>query len=280
MPRKRTQDQLAMQNAAKTLLANIRFASIDGPIKTVTVTSSRPNGGKTTVACNLATAAATSGRHVLLVECDMRHRSVAAVLGARGSAGLYGVLSGRVALDDAVTPTKEKNLHFLDVEPGIPNPPDVIASKRFRKLVQTLRGEYDFVIFDTPPVGGFVDAAELAALTDGTLFVVRENFTRREVAKEALDQLRKAGANVIGSVMNCCELTSGGYYDYYRENSPELPEEPFEELPREGHVKPMSVPRVDGARGAGVADASRFETIGTASPVSSATASTNPYVRR
>lgn len=215
MPRKKGSDKSAMQNAAKTLLANIRFASIDSPIKTVTVTSSRPNEGKTTVAAALANAAATGGRHVALVECDMRQRSMAAQIDVRGAHGLYAVASGKVSLDDAMTPTHQKNLDFLDVEPGIPNPPDVIASKRFRKLVRDLRADYDLVIFDTPPVGGFVDAAELATLTDGTLFVVRENFVKREVAADAIEQLRKAGANVLGSVLNCCELSSSGYYDYY-----------------------------------------------------------------
>lgn len=252
MVRKKVSDKLAMENATKTLLANIRFTSIDNPIKTITITSSRSNEGKTTVACNLATAAATSGRHVVLVECDMRHRSIANAIGIHGARGLYSVLSGRVSLDDAVTPTKEKNLDFLDVEPGIPNPPDVIASKRFRKLVKDLREDYDLAIFDTPPVGGFVDAAELAALTDGTLFVVRENFTRRDVAQDALGQLRKAGANVLGSVLNCYELTSSGYYDYYyRESEAETSSEQFDELPGERHGHRLGSPASE-ARGEGI----------------------------
>lgn len=241
MPRRKGSDIQAMQNAAKTLLANIRFAAIDKPIKTLTITSTRPNEGKTFVACALAEAASTSGRHVLIVECDMRHRSVGGELDIHGTHGLYSVLSGHHKLEDVIVPTRQKNLDFLDVEPGIPNPPDVISSKRFHKLVRDLRQDYDLVIFDTPPVGAFVDAAYLSALTDGCIFVIRENFTKREVAVDALDQLRKAGANVLGSVLNGCEDTSTGYYEYYyreRETpTSSVVEEPLEELPREGHVR-------------------------------------------
>ena len=79
--KKKTGDTLAFNNAAKTLLANIRFASVDTPIKSITVTSSIPNEGKSTIAFNLAQAIATSGKSVLLVECDMRHRTLANMLG-------------------------------------------------------------------------------------------------------------------------------------------------------------------------------------------------------
>lgn len=66
-------------NASKTLLANIRFMSVDHPIKTIVITSSVPNEGKTFIASNLASAIATSGKGVLLVECDMRRCSLYAI---------------------------------------------------------------------------------------------------------------------------------------------------------------------------------------------------------
>ena len=72
MAKAKNTDKLVVQNAAKTLLANIRFASVDDPIRTITVTSSIPNEGKSTVSINLAQAIATSGKSVLLVEADMR----------------------------------------------------------------------------------------------------------------------------------------------------------------------------------------------------------------
>ena len=131
-------DKLVVQNAAKTLLANIRFASVDNPIRTLVITSSVPNEGKTTVAVNLAQAIATSGKRVLLVECDMRRRSVADMIGAHAKAGLYAVLSDQVRWENAVVATGQQNMDFLDAEPHIPNPADIISSKRFARLVQIL----------------------------------------------------------------------------------------------------------------------------------------------
>ena len=207
MAKAKNTDKLVVQNAAKTLLANIRFASVDDPIRTITVTSSIPNEGKSTVSINLAQAIATSGKSVLLVEADMRRRSLSDMLGVRSRGGLYAVLSEQISIDQAIVETGQKNFYFLDAEPHIPNPADIIVSHRFAK----------YVIFDAPPVGTFIDAAEIASLTDGTLFVVREDFTKREEALNAIGQLKKSEkVKLIGTVMNYCETeTSEYYYSYY-----------------------------------------------------------------
>lgn len=217
MPRsKATADRLVVQNAAKTLLANIRFASLDDPIRVITVTSTTPNEGKSTVALNLAQAIATSGKRVVLVECDMRRRSMADMIGVHSRGGLYAVLSEQMRLEDAVIETSQKNLFFLDSEPHIPNPADIIASRRFANLVKALKSAFQYVIFDTPPVGTFIDAAEVGHLSDGLLFVIRENFTKRTEIAAAVDQLKKAEVNIIGTVMNYCETeVSEYYYSYY-----------------------------------------------------------------
>lgn len=209
-------DKLVVQNAAKTLLANIRFASVDDPIRVITITSSTPNEGKSTVALNLAQAIATSGKSVVLVECDMRRRSMGQMIGVRSRGGLYAVLSEQMKLEEAVVETSQKNLYFLDSEPHIPNPADIIASRRFKRLVERLSASFQYVIFDTPPVGTFIDAAEVGQLSDGVLFVVRENFAKRTEVTAAFDQLRRAEVHVIGAVMNYCETeTSEYYYSYY-----------------------------------------------------------------
>lgn len=207
-------DWTVAQNAAKTLFANIRFASIDDPIKALAITSSVPNEGKTTVAVNLAQAIATSGATVLLVETDMRRRSLGSVMHTRSRAGVYAVLSGQMKLKDAVIAMHPRGLYFLDAEPHIPNPADLIASNRFKSLVQLCKQQYDYVIFDTPPVGAFVDAAVLSTLVDGVVMVVREDFVRREELQDAYAQLEKAGANVIGIAMNDCKAEQHNYYYY------------------------------------------------------------------
>lgn len=244
-------DKLVVQNAAKTLLANIRFSSVDNPIRVITLTSSTPNEGKSTVALNLAQAIATSGKSVVLVECDMRRRSLADMIGARTRGGLYAVLSEQMTIEEAVVETSQKNLYFLDSEPHSPNPADIIASKRFRRLVEALRETFQYVIFDTPPVGTFVDAAEVGHLSDGVLFVVRENFAKRAEVQAAFDQLRRAEVNVIGAVMNYCEAeTSEYYYSYYTKDG--------KKVRKSDDVQ--AAPQGKGTQGAssGLASASRF----------------------
>ena len=147
--------------------------------------------------------------------------------------------------------TSQKNLYFLDSEPHIPNPADIIASKRFRRLVEALRETFQYVIFDTPPVGTFVDAAEVGHLSDGVLFVVRENFAKRAEVQAAFDQLRRAEVNVIGAVMNYCEAeTSEYYYSYYTKDG--------KKVRKSDDVQ--AAPQGKGTQGAssGLASASRF----------------------
>lgn len=208
-------DQIHMQNAVKTLAANIRFASVDDPIRSIVVTSSVPNEGKTTVAISLAEAIASGGNSVLLVECDMRRRSIANSLGIHARSGIYSVLCGQVQLADAVVAGSVRGMYFLDSEPQIPNPDVLLNSKRFRKLVSTAEESFDYVIFDTPPLSAFVDAAVLSTVADGTLLVAGQNVVRRDELTASYAQLEKAGANVLGAVMNLCKSEKSEYYTEY-----------------------------------------------------------------
>ncbi|MCL2807820.1 MAG: polysaccharide biosynthesis tyrosine autokinase [Coriobacteriia bacterium] len=214
--RRSSTGKLEVQNAARTLFANIGFMSPDEPIKTIAVTSSVPNEGKTFVAISLATAIATSGKRVLIVEADMRRRTLAARMNVHPKAGAYALLSKTASISDAVTQTSVPNLYLLDVEPQIPNPVDVLSSNRFKQLVEHLKANLDYVIFDTPPVGTFVDAAILSTLVDGTIMVVKTESTRRSELLEAYDQLKKADARILGVCANFCNTkTSEYYYAYY-----------------------------------------------------------------
>lgn len=214
MAKRNDKQQRLVNDAAKSLLANIRFMSIDNPIRSIVITSTIPNEGKSFVAINLAQAIASSGKTCLIVEADLRKRTLAAAMGIHPEHGIYTVLSGSDLKDVAVA-TPQRNLYFLDAEPQIPNPPDLLASRRYIRFLQTAVSSFDYVVIDTPPVGTFVDAAVIANHTDATFLVVRENFTKKELVKSAYDQLEKAGAKVAGVVMNACDTGSDDYYGYY-----------------------------------------------------------------
>ena len=205
----------AMRNAANTLHANIEFSGVDDPVRTVAITSSVPNEGKSTVALSLAIAAGTAGKNVLLLECDLRRRSLRATLGIHPQHGLHSVLMGNCALDDAAIETGFRGVKFLDAEPGIPNPEEILSSRRYASLLEQARDEYDLVVIDTPPIGAFADAAVVARQADGVALVVRENFTDKRDAQLAMSQLRASMARVLGVIMNCEESANAGHYGYY-----------------------------------------------------------------
>ena len=214
--KKKTASYAAAQEAIHTLMANIQFSSIDDPIRSVCITSSVPNEGKSTIAYELAMAFAKTGSRTLLIDCDLRRRSLADRIGVRTTSGIFSVLSGNVALSDAAVHTSTSMLDFLDNEPHIPNPQAILSSHRFEKFIKDASEQYKYVIVDTPPLGAFVDAAIVGRVVDGTVLVVRENHTKRNELTAAYDQLKKADVNVLGVCMNDCEVEATNYYsDYY-----------------------------------------------------------------
>lgn len=225
-------DRVYLQNAAKTLATNIRFASVDNPVHTIVITSSVPNEGKSTIAIELSKAMASGSKCVLLVECDMRRRSLASMVGVHARQGIYAVLSGQVSLEEAAVETSHRGLFFLDSEPHIPNPVDILSSRRFGNFIQNAREAFDYVIVDTPPLSAFVDASVISTVVDGTLLVVRQNFVKRDELVAAYQQLEKAKAHVIGAVMNYCDTEkSEYYYSYYTKGGKKAPTVSFDAPP-------------------------------------------------
>ena len=245
--KKAASNTLEIQNAVKTMLANIRFASVDNPMQSIVLTSAVPNEGKTTTTIELAKAIASAGNSVLLVEADMRRRSAASVLGVHAAHGAYAVMSHALSLREAVVSTGTPNFYFLDTEPNIPNPADLLSSRAYAKLLDDACNAYDYVLFDTPPVGAFVDAAILSRLVDGVILVVKIGGAKRDEILTAYDQLQKAEANVIGACATFCEGTgSEYYYAYYNKDNQRVdPEKEARRARKKGGsagTGPVSVP--------------------------------------
>jgi capsular exopolysaccharide synthesis family protein len=128
---------------------------------------------------------------------------------------MHAVLRGDVTIEETVVETDAKNLWFLDAEPGIPNPEEILSSQRFSELLDALRERYDFVILDTTPVGAFPDALLSSRVADGTIMVIREGMTDKRAAALAVEQLRNSGAHILGTAMNFQTKAGGGSYGYY-----------------------------------------------------------------
>lgn len=212
--------------AFRLLRANLRYFNVDQDVRSVLVTSAAPGDGKSTIAWNLATAAAGTGMRTLLIEADLRHPGLAIALGATGSAGLSSVLAGELAFEDALqeVPVPDKrngsasggrSLHILVSGPLPPNPTDLIESDQMRDLLKKAEQEYDFVVVDTPPTSVVSDAIPLVSQVGGVLVVGRLGKTGRGSMMQLRDQLANLDAPVLGVVVNAIGREGASYgYGY------------------------------------------------------------------
>lgn len=206
----------SLAEAYRTLRVNVEFAAVDAPARTLLVTSTAPGEGKTVTSANLAVAFAQAGSRVLLVDADLRKPGVHALFDLPNTHGLTTMLHGDTVEPAVLSqPTEETNLHILTTGPLPPNPAELLGSQRMQAVLELLRKSADLVIFDSPPLQAVTDAAVLSAFVDGTLLVVRAGRSRRGPVRKAREALARAGANVLGVVLNGTAvkeaLSYGGY---------------------------------------------------------------------
>jgi non-specific protein-tyrosine kinase len=206
----------SVAEAFRTLRTNIEFASVDAPIRSVLVTSSMSGEGKTVTAANLAVVFAQAGRRVLLVDADLRKPGIHLVFNLPNTYGLATLLHNDEATLDAIAQvTEQDNLRVLTTGPLPPNPAELLGSQRMRLILGRLKAAVDLVIFDSPPLQPVADSAILSSVVDGTLLIVDAGRSRRRVVHEARETLAKAGANVLGAVMNRVrDRARSGYENY------------------------------------------------------------------
>jgi capsular exopolysaccharide synthesis family protein len=219
-------------DAYHMLQANLKFLSSDHELRTVVVTSSVSNEGRSEVAANLAAAIAQVGRRVLLVDADMRRPAQHHIWDLMNVAGLSNVIVDQVALDAAVQQAMP-NLRVLTSGVMPPNPIALLDSKRMAALVATFARDYDFVIFDTPPMAGTADSAVLGKMADGTLMVVRPGVLDNASAISAKEFAKQSGQNILGMVINGVNVRhEPDSYFYYAGEHPET--QPTPEPPSRG----------------------------------------------
>lgn len=199
--------------AYRTLRTNLIFSSLSEPIHTLVVTSPAPEEGKSTALANIAVTMAQGGKKTILVDCDLRRPSQHTIWGVEQEPGLTTMMLE----DTARAPLREvgvENLRLLTSGPLPPNPADLLTSPRMDAVIERLKGEADFVLFDAPPVIAVTDAALLAAKLDGALLVIRAGHTRRDHAEQARDLLQRINVRIVGALLMDApvDIRMGGYY--------------------------------------------------------------------
>nr|WP_241724095.1 polysaccharide biosynthesis tyrosine autokinase [Dietzia sp. E1] len=204
--------------AFRRLRTNLQFLNVDNPPKVLVITSSVAVEGKSETALNLSLAVAEAGNRVLLVEADLRRPRVVNYLSMPDKVGLTNILSGQATFEDVVSETRHEGVDLLACGPLPPNPSELLASDTARRLIDELRSKYDYVLLDSPPLLPVTDGALLTRITDGALLVVRSNRTTTDQVSQAIDNLRKADAELLGMVMVAnkpIKKGAPGYYDSY-----------------------------------------------------------------
>ena len=200
--------------AFRTLRTNLDFLDLDAGPRSYVVTSAMPGDGKSVTAANLALALAESGQRVLLVDADLRRPRVADLFGLDGGVGLTDVVVGRASLQEALQADGPSGLHILPTGALPPNPGELLGGRKFLALLGELKGSYDVVLLDTPPLLAVADASVLAKRTSGALVVGALRRTRRPQLVKALDALDQVDARILGLIAVGVRRANRAAYGY------------------------------------------------------------------
>ncbi len=189
-----------------------------GSCKVLMVTSLLENEGKSTVAVNLALAMEQKQKRVLLIDCDLRKPACHKVLEQENfSFGINNILHNNAELQDCFLRYQETDMYMLLAKKGERNSGDLLASSRMEALLKWARQNFDFIVMDLPPMSVAADAESVADLADATLLVVRQNVAFASELNNAIGNLERHSAKMLGCVLNnvfSTHLSSGHSYGY------------------------------------------------------------------
>lgn len=197
------------------LKTNLAFCGKD--IKVITITSSVPNEGKSSVAFDLSKTMAEGGKKILMVDADLRKSVLAAKYHIQGiDKGLSHYLTGQAEIEDIIYETETEGFYLSVAGPLSPDPTSLLDSDQFQKFIDKVREDYDYVIIDSPPLGVVIDAVIIGKYCDGAVLVIEQGVIKRKVVQDVIKQLKRGEVRILGAVLNKVDERIGAYgaYDY------------------------------------------------------------------
>jgi capsular exopolysaccharide synthesis family protein len=199
----------------RSLRSALLFLRVEGERpKVLLITSAVPHEGKSTIAANLARTLALGGSRVLLVDADLRKGCLHEMMGMQCEPGLVELLHQPDNLDSVIQRDSLQNLAFLSRGNALGHSGDLFVGQAFDQVLARMRQQFDYVLIDSSPVFAADDATTLGPKADGTLFVVRGNFSSARQVREALELLHQRQAKVLGLVFNRADASARSYYYY------------------------------------------------------------------
>jgi capsular exopolysaccharide synthesis family protein len=203
--------------AYRTLRSAMLLSRAGEPPRTTLVTSAINSEGKTVTAVNVAASLAQMDLSVLIIDADLRRPRCHRIFKLKNDIGLTEVLTGMSDPDMVIVKTAMPQLDILKAGSRPPNPAELLGSRMMRETLNYLRGKYQFVVIDSPPIMLVSDALSLSTMVDGTLVVVNSSQTAKNLVRMTCSRLDFVGAKILGVALNMVDLTGPEYYykDYY-----------------------------------------------------------------
>ena len=211
-----------MVEGLNQLKTNLAFCGKD--IKVITMTSSVPNEGKSSISLSLSRTLAESGKKILMVDADLRKSVMAARYHIQGiDKGLSHYLTGQAEVEDIIYETEVEGLCIT------PDPTSILDSEQFEQFIENVRDMFDYVIIDAPPLGVVIDAVIIGKYTDGAVIVIEQGVIKRKIVQDVIKQLKRGEVRILGAVLNKVDERIGAYgnyeykysYSYYGESDTE-----------------------------------------------------------
>ena len=208
----------AMNEEVKSFRTNIQFAGKDKQV--ILVTSCIQGEGKSGTSFKLAKSFTELKKKVLLVDADLRASVMNGnIVGTRPKVGLSHFLSGQAPFSEVMYATNIRGLYTCVSGPVPPNPTELLSSKLFSDMIDSMRKNFDYIIIDSAPLGLVVDAAILARVCDAAVLVVESGAIKRKVAQNVKQRLEETGCPLLGVVLTKVEHSGNKkYYDKYYGN--------------------------------------------------------------
>lgn len=208
-----------IEESYKTLRTNIMLSIIKSGCKTIVVSSSNTNEGKTTTSINLAISLAQADQRVLIIDGDLRKPKIHHYFSISNAPGLTNFLSEAANNKDAdksllskiIHPTEIDNLSVLTSGLITPNPAEILGSELMSDFLKELHKYFDYIIIDTPPINLVSDALPIVRQSDGIIVVVKSKQSTHPELKKTIDALNFIDAKILGFVVNFSEEKGSSY---------------------------------------------------------------------
>ena len=190
----------ASSEAYRTLRASLLYGLVDSPHKIIVIAGSGVGEGKTTACANLGVVLSQAGSSTLVMDGDLRAPKLHKLFNLPNLFGTTSAVGGEGDLRE-ICHEPMPRLKVATAGPVPPNPTELLSAERFAEVLGQARREFDYVLVDTPPIQLVSDALDIAAHSDGVLFVIDSQNTSKASVRQSISRLDAVGARVLGTVM-------------------------------------------------------------------------------